>query len=60
MPVVPTKDAIVPSAQRQAPSGVSRRRKRIALGVAAMSDVVQMALFPTFVEGAASPFDVTL
>ena len=44
----------------QALPGVSRRRKAIALGLAAVSDVVQMALFPAFVEGATSPFELAL
>jgi hypothetical protein len=54
------KDAIVGVARQQALTGVSRRRKRVALAVAALSDVVQMALFPVFAEGATSPFDVAL
>lgn len=58
--MLPTKDAIVRAARQQALSGVSRRRKRLALAVAAVSDVVQVALFPAFVEGAASPFDAAL
>ena len=54
------KETIVRAARQQALPGVSRRRKRIALGVAAVSDVLQMAIFPAFVEGAASPFEVAL
>jgi hypothetical protein len=44
----------------QALATVGRRRKRLALAVAAASDVAQMAFFPVFAEGAASPFDVAL
>jgi hypothetical protein len=54
------KEAIVRAARQQALPGVSPRRKKIAFGVAALSDVVQMAVFPAFVEGAASPFEVAL
>jgi hypothetical protein len=54
------KEAIVRVARQQALAGVSRKRKRIALAVAALSDVVQLALFPVFAEGATSPFDVAL
>jgi hypothetical protein len=58
--VASAKDAIVRAARKQALSVVSRKRKRVALAVAALSDVVQMALFPVFAEGASSPFDVAL
>ncbi len=39
---------------------VSRRRKAVALAVAAAADILQIAIFPAFVEGAASPFDDVL
>jgi hypothetical protein len=58
--VASPKEAIVRAARARVLSGVSRRRKRIALAVAALSDVVQLALFPVFAEGASSPFDVAL
>jgi hypothetical protein len=54
------KDALARVARSQVLAGVSRRRKRIALAVAAASDVAQMAFFPAFVEGAASPFEIAL
>ena len=38
----------------------TRRRRAIALGVAAIADVLQIAIFPAFIEGAASPFDDAL
>ncbi len=40
--------------------GVSKRRKLLALFVAGGADLVEMALFPLFFEGAASPFDLVL
>jgi hypothetical protein len=40
--------------------GVSRRRKAIALALAAASDLAQVALSPAFAEGAASPFELAL
>jgi len=40
--------------------GVSRSRKLVALFVAGVADLVEMALFPLFFEGAASPFDLVL
>jgi hypothetical protein len=58
--MVSAKDALVRAARSQALAGVSRRRKRLALAVAALSDVAQMAVFPAFIEGAGSPFDVAL
>jgi hypothetical protein len=42
------------------PRGVSSTRKRVALGVAALSDLAQWAFFPVLSEGAASPFEVAL
>jgi hypothetical protein len=43
---------------RQAP--VSNKRKGIALAVAGVADIVQIVLFPMFVEGALSPFEDAL
>ncbi len=39
---------------------VSRKRKAIALAVAAAADVVQIVLFPAFIEGAGSPLEDAL
>jgi hypothetical protein len=39
---------------------VSRKRKALALAIAAAADVLQVVLFPAFIEGAASPFDDAL
>lgn len=39
---------------------VSRRRKLLALFVAGLADLIEIALFPLFLEGAASPFDLVL
>src|SRR5215472_159982 len=39
---------------------VSRRRKWLALAVAALADAIQMGLFPAFIEGAISPADDVL
>jgi hypothetical protein len=36
------------------------RQKRIALAIAALADLLQLALPPLFAEGAFSPFDVIL
>src|SRR5215472_6531798 len=36
---------------------VSRRRKWLALAVAALADAIQTGLFPAFIEGAISPAD---
>jgi hypothetical protein len=58
--VAPAKEAIARAVGSQVLPGVSRRRKAIAIGLAAVSDVVQMALFPAFVEGAGSPFELAL
>lgn len=45
----------------QGPIKLSRRlRLRAALGLAIVADVVQMLVFPMFVEGAASPADDVL
>jgi hypothetical protein len=38
----------------------TRRRHRIALAVAATSDIAQVVFAPLFVEGAGSPFEVAL
>ncbi len=40
-----------------ASSAVSRARKVAAIFVAGFADLLQLVLFPMFVEGAASPFD---
>ena len=39
---------------------VSRKRKALALAVATAADLLHIAIFPAFVEGAASPFDDAL
>lgn len=39
---------------------LSRRRKLLALFLAGLADLVEIALFPLFLEGAASPFDLLL
>ena len=39
---------------------LTKNRKRAAFAVAAISDLVQMALFPFFIEGAISPWEVAL
>jgi hypothetical protein len=39
---------------------VTRRRKALALVIAAAADALQIGLFPLFVEGAASPLDDAL
>jgi hypothetical protein len=36
------------------PAYVSRRRKRVALGIAAVADMLQLGLFPVFAEGVLS------
>jgi hypothetical protein len=38
-------------------AGVTGKRKKAALAIAAISDAVQLFAFPIFGEGAASPFD---
>jgi hypothetical protein len=43
-----------------APRPVSSRRKAVALAIAALADVLQLAVFPAFAEGAASPFEDAL
>jgi hypothetical protein len=43
-----------------APSAVSPTRKRVALGIAALSDLAQWFFFPVLAEGALSPFEVAL
>lgn len=37
-----------------------KKRLRVAMGLAVLADIVQMAVFPLFVEGAASPADDVL
>jgi len=39
---------------------VTRKQKRAALAIAMVADLVQLGLFPLFVEGALSPFDGAL
>ena len=39
---------------------LTKKRKRAAFAVAAISDVVQMGLFPFFIEGALSPWEIAL
>ena len=39
---------------------ISRQRKRVALAVAVVVDVIQIAVFPAFAEGALSPFEDAL
>src|SRR3954467_15044691 len=63
--MAPRKEELVPPARRwfrraPKPVTVSRRRKLIALAIAATADVVQVALLPLFIEGAASPFNDAL
>jgi hypothetical protein len=45
---------------RLASSGISKRRKRIALAIAALADAAQLGLFPAFIEGALSVPDDAL
>jgi hypothetical protein len=40
--------------------GLSPGRKRVALAIAAFSDLAQWCLFPVVYEGAASPFEVAI
>lgn len=39
---------------------LSAKRKALAFGIAAAADVLQLAIFPAFAEGAASPFEDAL
>jgi hypothetical protein len=39
---------------------VSKKRKAIAFAIAAVADLLQLAIWPAFVGGAASPFDDAL
>jgi hypothetical protein len=39
---------------------VSSKRKLVALGIAGLTDLIQIVFLPLFWEGAASPFDVGL
>lgn len=45
---------------RVVPGAISPTRKRIAVGVAALSDLVQWFFFPVLSEGALSPFEIAL
>lgn len=49
--------ALARSAFGVGPLVVSRQRKYLALGIAFASDLIQVALFPSVVEGALSPVD---
>jgi hypothetical protein len=60
IPARPLPSQVQVALARVAPGAVSRTRKRIALGVAVASDLVQWAFFPVMSEGAASPFEVAL
>jgi hypothetical protein len=42
------------------PGAISPARKRVALGIAALSDLTQWLFFPVLSEGALSPFEVAL
>ena len=42
------------------PRVISRKRIWIARGIAALADVIQIAIFPAFSQGGASPFDAAL
>jgi hypothetical protein len=39
---------------------VSKKRRAVALAIALAADAIQVALWPAFAEGAASPFDDAL
>src|SRR5258706_13443741 len=41
-------------------TSLTKRRKWTALAVAAASDALQVALFPVFVEGVVSPWEIAL
>jgi hypothetical protein len=53
---MPAPRFLVPTAS----APVSRKRKAVALAIAAAADIIQIAIFPAFIEGAASPFDDAL
>jgi hypothetical protein len=59
-PVRPLPSQVNAALARVAPSAVSRTRKRVALGIAALSDLVQWFFFPVLSEGALSPFEIAL
>src|SRR5687767_7080284 len=42
------------------PGAITKRQKRLALGIALVADLLQLALFPLFVAGGLSPLDTTL
>jgi len=42
------------------PEAISPARKRVALGIAALSDLAQWFFFPVLSEGALSPFQIAL
>jgi hypothetical protein len=58
-PVVAKSLAKATSWLRPAPT-TTKKRRAIALAVAAAADVLQVAVFPAFVEGAVSPFEDVL
>jgi hypothetical protein len=55
--IAPAVDAALANAP---PRAISPTRKRVALAVAALSDLAQWFFFPVLVEGAASPFEIAL
>ncbi|HEY8086499.1 MAG TPA: hypothetical protein VIF09_01600 [Polyangiaceae bacterium] len=58
-----TRDLAAPvhaALAKAAPRGVSRTRKRVALAIAATSDIAQWFFFPVLSEGALSPFEIAL
>jgi len=56
---MPSKE-LAPPVAHAPPVLLTRRRKMIALAVAAASDVAQVVFSPMFVEGAGSPLDLAL
>jgi hypothetical protein len=59
-----TRDALkarIPIVLAKAPlRGISPKRKRAAVAIAAIADIAQWFFFPVLVEGAASPLEVAL
>jgi hypothetical protein len=56
----PTPSSSGSAITKAVPRGISPARKRLAVAIAAASDLAQWFFFPAFVEGAASPFEVAL
>jgi hypothetical protein len=56
----PVHSAIHAAIPRGINGAVSARKKRIALGVAAISDIAQWAFFPVTVEGGLSPVEIAI